>query len=229
MYRLLLFATLIGYIAVYSVKTTSAACDYDKVACPCFTQLMKDVDEDDDHPHSVLDRVVDIFEDGVDDTCHDLDVAVKCVEDATKTCDDKDTGKCEAKYEGLKVGRKLLCVDKRQVLEENTDCVNTTGFQEGIQKCDALLKGFDSETKKPPCEVLKKTADCIDDVVEKCPAISAVLDDIFDKYIQNYYHVDSSCDLDEGDDHDHDDAASISLSVSLLLVGLVTSYITVRQ
>jgi len=172
-------------------------------------------------------RVVDLLDDGVEPTCKKLQDVIDCVKNNTKTCDGSETGKCKKRFEGLKTTRQKLCVDDKKDLADNIHCISEASFKNGIDACEHHIAGFTQE-RKPSCEVLQKTEDCLDEALKKCPVIHDTLDEIFDKYLQNYFLVDN-CDLDHNDVEDDDDSASVSLStISLLLISLILSTIITK-
>jgi len=226
MYRLLVLTVVIMFINIFNMKTIEAACDYDKEVCPCFASLMPTSGQ----PVKVLHRIVDIFEDGVQETCAKLDKVTECVASKTKTCDGTETGRCKTRFQQVNEGKNKICGDKKQELIDNTNCLNKTEFKTGIEGCESHIApftsgGLDSGANKPSCAVLQQTEDCIDASLHLCPAVRRTLDDIYDMYLTKYFQVEN-CDLD----HNDDDAASMTLStLSLLLACLIIAHLTMMH
>jgi len=139
---------------------------------------------------------------------------VECVENKTVHCAGNETGRCKSLFEGLKDEVPEICEEHKQELIDNTHCVNTTAFRKQIDDCESFIKGATYD-KKPTCEALQNTTQCIDDVLDQCPAIHDTLDHLFDEYLEHYFDVED-CHL----------SASVSLSaLTLLLVSLLMSFL----
>jgi len=219
MHRMLVLSLLITLLALLKVQTEATPCKYDESACPCF-KLLKDDDltEGQQATVTVLHRIVDMFEDGIEDTCDELEDVLECVVNKTKHCEGTETGKCKEFYEGLKEQVPEICEEHKQELIDNSKCVNATSFKSDLEACESFIKGFTMD-KKPTCEALQNTTKCIDDVLDQCPAVHDTLENLFDEYLEHYFDVDD-CDLH--------DAASASLStLTLLLVSLLVSYLVI--
>jgi len=213
--RLLIFVILTVFISLCHVKTSHAKCEYDTVACPCFIRYLP---TDGDPSTNVLQRIVKAFEDGAERMCDKLDDLLECVVNNTKTCDGTETGSCKRRYEAMKTVNQKFCIDKKQELIANNHCINSTKVKDGLRVCASNLSSYTRE-RKPACELLQNTSQCVNEVLKQCPAVRQTLDDIVDMYLKNYYQVEN-CDLD------HHDAAAVSLpALSFTLVCLMVSRI----